>query len=211
MSLSLHEFEKSRIALREWARGKEWFDVVRAMHEGEILHSGKRKDGYTPEFAHQIWIANHLRTLRLNDEDRRVVIIAAFFHDSSEDKNVPNSEIVLKYGQNVGDIVDRMTKTFRGVDVPTATYFSRLAEQGLAILLKGVDRLHNLSTMHGVFDRHKQENYIAESLEWHLPMIRLGRNRFPEYEDAYQNVKQSLMSRISLIRAIHAAEDHKPA
>ena len=36
-------------------------------------------------------------------------------------------------------------------------------------------------------------------------MLKLARRRFPEFEAAYENIKQSLLSRIDLIEAIHEA------
>lgn len=202
---SLLRCEKSRIALRYWLLGRNMLACLRAMDEAERLHCGTRKDGVTPEFAHQIWIANYLRTLPLGPDDLSLAIQAAFFHDTAEDKDVPVSDIGQRYGSAVADIVERLTKEFRGVRVPEVTYFARIAGCGLAALVKGVDRLHNLDSMVGVFTLEKQVAYIDETRQWHLPMVRAAARRFPEYEPCYENIKRSLYAKVELIEAIHAA------
>lgn len=205
--MSLAQHEKERIALRYWLLGRNYLAAAKAMQQAETLHSGFRKDGVTPEFAHQIWIANYLRTLPIPEQFLETLLIAAFFHDSAEDCDFPFEEIERNYGHDAGRLVRAMTKVYRGVKVPEATYFLGLENDPLAALGKGVDRLHNLSSMVGVFTRVKQEGYIDESETWHLPMIKKAQRKGPELEAAFENVKQNLRSRIALIRAIHEAED----
>jgi (p)ppGpp synthase/HD superfamily hydrolase len=154
MSLTSHE--KARIALREWMVGRRFYLAATAMANAEPYHPGFRKDGVTPEFSHQIAIANHLRTLGLSDEDMQVVLIATFWHDTPEDKDLPIKVIANDYGERPARMVHLMTKEFRGVVVPPDTYFAELATDPLAAICKGGDRNHNLSTMTGTFTRAKQ-------------------------------------------------------
>ena len=107
-------------------------------------------------------------------------------------------------------MVRLMPKVYRGVKVPEATYLHGLEQDPLAALAKGVDRLHNLSSMVGVFTRAKQVGYIEESEAWHLPMLKQAQRRGPALDAAFENVKLNLRSRITLIRAIHEAEDQRP-
>lgn len=201
--------EKARIALYYWMIGREFYTAANAMSWAENLHSGVRKDKVTPEFAHQVWIANFLRTLPIDNETMHTALAVAFLHDTSEDKGVSFQEMTERFGEAVSNGVDRMTKKFRGEKVDTEVYFRRLSESFVASCVKGIDRLHNLSSMVGVFTIEKQKAYIAETKAYHLPMIKIARRRFPQYESAFENIKQSLMSRIELIEAIHANLDTK--
>lgn len=205
--MSLANHEKARIALRYWTLGKGMLDVTRALAHAESFHTSVRKDGITPEFSHQIWICNTLRILPLNDDDMRLALLAGLYHDTPEDKDMPFIELATKYDARVARIVELLTKVHRGVKVPADTYFAQMVTDPIAAIVKGVDRLHNLSSMHGVFTRAKQESYITETLERHLPMLKKARNLYPEYDAAIENIKQSLLSRITLIQAIHTAED----
>lgn len=202
---TLNHFEKSRIALYYFMIGAGFHTAVRAMTWCEEHHSGLRKDNITPAFAHQIWIANHIRTLALPREAMELALTGAFLHDTREDKGVSLEEVSALFGTDAASLMDGLTKKFRGVEIPKETYFAGLVETPLRALVKGADRLHNLSSMVGVFDRTKQKKYIEETRKWHLPMLKIARRRFPEYESAYENIKQSLLSRIELIEAIHAA------
>lgn len=202
---TLNHFEKSRIALYYFMIGAGFHNAVRAMTWCEEHHPGFRKDGKTPAFAHQIWIANHIRTLPLPRETMELALVGAFLHDTREDKGVSLEEVAALFGAEAASLMDGLTKKVRGLELPRETYFAGLVETPLRALVKGVDRLHNLSSMVGVFDRAKQKKYIDETRQWHLPMLKTARRRFPEYEAAYENIKQSLLSRIDLIEAIHAA------
>lgn len=205
MSLDTHE--KARIALRNWMNGRRFYDASAAMAEAEPYHPGLRKDGKTPEFAHQIAIANHLRTLSLSDEDMRVLLIATFFHDTPEDKGLPVQVIVNTYGERPGKVVHLMTKKFRGVVVPPDVYFAELATDPLAAIGKGGDRSHNLSTMLAAFSRSKQGSYCDETEARHLPMMKLAARRFPAYEAPLENLRQTLKLQVALVRSIHAAQN----
>jgi (p)ppGpp synthase/HD superfamily hydrolase len=196
--------EKTRIALYYFMLGRGYHTACRAMSYAESLHNGLRKDKVTPEFAHQVWIANFLRTLPLSNTILETALAVAFLHDTSEDKDVSFAEVARDFGPEVADGVDRMTKVFRGEKVNQEIYFRRLGETAVSALVKGVDRLHNLSSMVGVFSIEKQRAYIAETRAYHLPMLKVARKRFPEFEAAIENIKQSLNSRIDLIEAIHS-------
>lgn len=61
--------------------------------------------------------------------------------------------------------------------------------------------------MIGVFDRDKQNEYIFETNEYVIPMIKKARRLFPQQEPAYENAKHFLRCQVELIKAIHGAEN----
>lgn len=203
--MSLEGYNKQRIALYYFMLGAKMHRPMRAMNYAEKLHQGTRKDGITPSFSHQIWIANYLRTLPLSENLLEQVLTLAFLHDTPEDKGVSFEEISRLFGPDIGDGVKRLTKKFRGVHVEETLYFSLLEEHLPSALTKGVDRLHNISSMQGVFDLAKQKDYIKLTRQWHLPMLKKARKWHPECEGAFENIKQNLLGQISLIEAIHHA------
>lgn len=193
---------KAENALHYWLQGANFFKALEAKYYAKGYHKGTRKDGVTPEFAHQIWIANVIRTLPLERAMMERCMICAFLHDVCEDYEVTFEEIRRRFGEEAADDVERMTKKYRGVVVDTETYFRRLAESPVAALVKGVDRTHNVHSMSGVFQPHKQRAYILESRERHLPMLKLARRQFPQWEPAYENIKQTLNARLGLIEQL---------
>ena len=65
--------------------------------------------------------------------------------------------------------------------------------------------------MIGVFTLQKQEDYLAETKEHFLPMLKRARRAFPRQEPVYENIKHALTGEIALIEAVHAALRAEPA
>jgi hypothetical protein len=197
-------FSKQRVALRYFLLGAGYTNALAAFEFAAAHHRGTRKDGRTPEFAHQISIAQHVRTLLphlLRPEDALVV---ALLHDVREDYGVSNDEITDRFGATVAASVDAMTKTFRGVDREPAEVFAAIADDATASLVKGCDRANNQLTALGVFSDAKIAEYTAETVEWFLPMLRTARRRFPTQEPAYENVKLMLEAQVEALSAVVA-------
>ena len=198
-------YDKLEISLRYWLQGRRYFLALKAMDYAKKFHTGLRKDGVTPEFSHQVWIVNLLRTLESSLSQPEITLAAGFLHDVCEDYHVSFEEIAQRFGMEVAEAVRRLTKKHRGIVLPPQAYYDGVAECQVASLVKGVDRSHNLGTMVGVFTFQKQVLYIAEVRDLILPALKRARRAFPEQEAAYENIKQGLLSRISLIEAIHQA------
>jgi (p)ppGpp synthase/HD superfamily hydrolase len=204
-------FEKKLLTLRQYLIGARYFQALKALEFARKFHTGTRRDGFTPEFDHQVSIA--LFALTLPDlKYREEVIATIMLHDVREDYNVPEEEIRTLFGP--GDFTDRvcravenMTKVFRGVKKDEAGLFALMAEDPIASIAKGCDRIHNLQSMVGVFKLLKQKDYIREVHELFLPMLKTARRLFPEQTLAYENIKHMLKSQIALIEAVHAAKE----
>lgn len=199
-------FSKREISLRYWLQGREFYRALEAMDWAMEYHTGVRKDGVTPEFDHQISIAHYARTLPClrNTED---TLITVMLHDLREDYNVSDEEVMQRFGPTVALAVEAMTKTFRGVKGNEAEVFAKIAANPIASIAKGADRVHNLDSMIGVFTPVKQAQYVDETVNLFLPMLKIARRRFPDQEPAYENIKHMLNSQIKLITEIHTNTD----
>lgn len=132
-----------------------------------------------------------------------------FLHDVREDYHVSHEEIQSQFGIVVANSVDAMTKEFRGVKKPTALVFEQIAADPIASIAKGADRIHNFSTMVGVFTIQKQKEYLTEGEEFFLPMLKTARRIHVRQEPSYENIKSMMLSQMNLIREIHKAEEKK--
>jgi (p)ppGpp synthase/HD superfamily hydrolase len=204
MVFSRHQIHRERI--RAFLLGKSFYLAVEALGFAESYHTGIRKDGVTPEFHHQISIAHFARTLaKLRHEE--AVLCAALLHDVVEDYDVPIETIRTRFGNQVGDAVMLLTKKYRGAKKDTAQYYIDISNCPIASIVKGCDRIHNFQTMPNVFSGEKQTKYMFECESHILPMLNAARNRFPDQELAYENIKYALKSQIDLIRLIVEARD----
>jgi len=191
---------KKIVTLRYWLLGKEYHVALHALEFAAQFHTGTRKDGVTPEFDHQVTIALYLRTLVALLDYPEETLASVFLHDVCEDHDVSFDEIEAKFGRRIRDAVIRLTKIHRGVLVPPETYFTKMGEDAIASVVKGADRMHNMQTMSAVFSEAKQVDYIAETLDYILPMLKRARRSFTKQEPVYENIKLVLLSQIELIR-----------
>lgn len=193
---------KERATLLGWLHGRGWTNAVRALHFAEAHHNGVRKDGITPEFSHQVHIALYLTTLTphfLRGED---LFATTFLHDTCEDHDVTFEEIEDLFGSTVCKSVMAMTKVYQGVRFPP-DYIARLqADDDIASLNKGADRIHNQATVVGVFSPKKIEEYIGETRSHILPMLKAARKNFPEQDGAYLNIRTVLTSQVTALEAL---------
>jgi (p)ppGpp synthase/HD superfamily hydrolase len=198
-----NNYDKMAMSLRYWLLGKEWHQALKAMEFAAKFHKGTRKDGITKEFEHQIFQAHIVRTYYKMLQFPELTMIVIFLHDLMEDYDISREEIVALFGEQVAVSVERMTKVYRGVKKDNKVYYTELAEDIIASVAKIIDRLHNLSSMDGVFTLEKQESYIVETEELVMPLIKAARRNFPEQELVYEALKIFLRQQISLYRSMH--------
>lgn len=206
------EFQKKLLTLRQQLVGARYHHALAALEFAHRYHTGFRKDGVTPEFQHQIEIA--LFALTLPDlMYRQEVIATILLHDVREDYGVTSAEIRElffedpEFADRVVRAVENMTKEFRGVKKDEQALFDAMSEDPIASIAKGCDRIHNISSMLGVFTVEKQKKYVQEVHDLFLPMLKKARRLFPHQVNAYENIKHILQSQIQLIQAIHSAID----
>lgn len=206
MTLALNaSYEKITIAMRHYLLGRRFFDAIAAMELAGQYHTGMRKDG-TPEFSHQVWQSQYIRTLEPSLDDPEGTLITTFLHDLLEDyaDKISYEYIVNKFGQERGASVWAITKIRNGVKIPDTEYYDEMAADLRAAVAKGGDRIHNHQSMNGAFTPEKQESYMVETETHVLPMLKKARRLFPTQDAAYENIKHVLLTQMELIRAIHA-------
>jgi (p)ppGpp synthase/HD superfamily hydrolase len=197
------EFEKLRARLRAefsaMARHEpRYHEVLRLMEYGAQVHNGLRKDGRTQEFYHQLSIVAILLTQHRSFIDPVAVYLAALSHDLVEDNPEKKAEIQLKF-PNVLPFSMRLSKVRDGVEIPYPVYFGEMAQCPVSSVVKLFDRLHNLSTMMGVFTPEKMLKYAQEVSTWFLPMAKAARRNFPEQEAVYELAKSMLIDQCRVI------------
>jgi (p)ppGpp synthase/HD superfamily hydrolase len=202
----MSKYEKLKITLRYWLLGisqvnPEYNKCIEALEFASTIHNGKRKDGVTPEFEHQLIIAHYLRTLVNNLMFPSETICVAILHDVCEDYDVSYDEIERRFGKVVRDGVERLTKIYKGVKKSDEEYFNGISECPIASVGKGGDRIHNLQSMVGVFTKEKQEKYILEAETHIIPALKKARRLYPKQEMVYENIKLMMLSQIQLIKS----------
>lgn len=145
-----------------------------AAHEGQVRRSGE------PYVIHPVSVAGILAELHLDPP----TLIAALLHDVVEDTGVTKQEIGEKFGKQVAELVDGLSKLdkieFQSATQAQAENFRKMllamSQDVRVILVKLADRLHNMSTL-DVMKPEKQRRIARETLDIYAPIAnRLGLN-----------------------------------
>lgn len=200
-------FSKLVKALRYYLQGAadqnpDYYIPLRAFNLAMGTHVGVRKDGVTPEFVHQLETTLFLRTLRSSIKNLHIVLAVQLLHDITEDYGFTYEQLQEKFGTEVAEGVLRMSKVVDGRKLSNEEYFREMLKSPVATLCKGADRIHNQQSMPGVFSLQKQQEYLAETEKYILPMLKQARRLYPEQENAYENIKFILKSQVELVKGM---------
>lgn len=150
----------------------EAYDFAFKMHEGQFRKSGE------PYIVHIIHVANILATLNVGPQ----TIIAGILHDVIEDTEITEEEFIEKFGKDIFTIVNGVTKignlNFDNLEEYQAEnhrkIFIAMANDIRVIIVKLVDRLHNMRTLKHM-PEEKQKRIAKETLDVYVPIAhRLG-------------------------------------
>ena len=148
------------------------YDYGGLMHEGQFRHSGE------PYFTHPVEVANILAEMHLDDE----TIVTALLHDVVEDTKSTYAEIERRFGTNVAELVDGVTKLtnlqLSSSETKQAENFRKLfmamSKDMRVILVKLADRLHNMRTIKHMRPE-KQAQKARETMDIFAPLAgRMG-------------------------------------
>ncbi|MEA5598315.1 bifunctional (p)ppGpp synthetase/guanosine-3',5'-bis(diphosphate) 3'-pyrophosphohydrolase [Rivularia sp. UHCC 0363] len=152
--------------------------IRRALEFAYSLHEGQYRKSGEPYICHPIAVAGLLRDLGGSP----VMIAAGFLHDVVEDTEVTIEEIEKRFGEEVGRLVEGVTKlskiNFKSKTESQAENFRRMflamAQDIRVIVVKLADRLHNMRTL-DVMPEQSRRNKALETREIFAPLAnRLG-------------------------------------
>lgn len=163
-------------------RVKEAYRFADQAHLGQFRASGE------PYISHPITVTEICAGWKLDADS----LMAALLHDVMEDQGVTKQELAEKFGADVSEIVDGLSKLDR-LEFATkaeqqAESFRKMllamARDVRVILIKLADRLHNMRTLDAV-SPEKRRRIARETLEIYTPIAhRLGLNAlFRELQD----------------------------
>jgi GTP diphosphokinase / guanosine-3',5'-bis(diphosphate) 3'-diphosphatase len=182
------------------------FEFAYKLHEGQYRKSGE------PYICHPIAVAGLLRYLGGSSE----MVAAGFLHDIVEDTDVTPEQLEKKFGSEVSQLVEGVTKlsklNFSSKTERQAENFRRMflamAKDIRVIIVKLADRLHNMRTLEHLTPE-KQRIIAQETREIFAPLAnRLGIGRFKwELEDlAFKYLEQEAYREIQELVAQKRAD-----
>lgn len=164
---------KKNFSEAEFQELKAAYDFSAAAHEGQKRQTGE------PYFIHPCAVVNILVDLGFDDVS---TLVAAFLHDVLEDTPVTSDELEQKFGKEVLELVEGVTKLdkikFVSAEDEQAEnlrkMFFAMAKDYRVIIIKLADRLHNMRTLDAL-KPEKQIKIATQSLKIYAPLAgRLG-------------------------------------
>ncbi|NND60884.1 MAG: RelA/SpoT family protein [Gammaproteobacteria bacterium] len=157
----------------------EQLDLVYKAYEfGAAAHEGQKRKSGEPYITHPVAVAGILADLHLDHQS----ICAALLHDVIEDTGHDKNSIAERFGIEVAEIVDGVSKLdqlhFKSRAEAQAESLRKMllavARDIRVILVKLADRLHNMRTL-GHMPSEKRARIARETLEIYAPIAnRLG-------------------------------------
>ena len=154
-------------------------DRVRDAYEfGAEAHEGQKRLSGEPYIAHPVAVAHILADLHLDAP----TIVAAILHDVIEDTATAKDEVAERFGADVAELVDGVSKLdhiqFRSRAEAQAESFRKMllamVRDIRVIMVKLADRTHNMRTL-GAVPPAKRRTVARETLEIYAPIAnRLG-------------------------------------
>jgi GTP diphosphokinase / guanosine-3',5'-bis(diphosphate) 3'-diphosphatase len=141
-------------------------------------HAAQRRRSGEDFIVHPVGVARICAGMRLDTD----TLCAALLHDTVEDTSASIEEVRERFGEEIAQIVDGVTKltgiTFQSRDEAQAENYRKMmvamATDVRVILIKLADRLHNMRTIEAL-PKQKQTEKARETLEIYAPIAhRLG-------------------------------------
>ncbi|WP_322890578.1 MULTISPECIES: bifunctional (p)ppGpp synthetase/guanosine-3',5'-bis(diphosphate) 3'-pyrophosphohydrolase [unclassified Yoonia] len=142
------------------------------MHEGQFRHSGE------PYFTHPVAVAHILALQQMDD----ATLVTALLHDTIEDTKASFAMVEARFGREIAELVDGVTKLtnlqLTSTQTKQAENFRKLfmaTSRDLRVtLVKLADRLHNMRTIKSMRPE-KQAQKARETMEIFAPLAgRMG-------------------------------------
>jgi guanosine-3',5'-bis(diphosphate) 3'-pyrophosphohydrolase len=144
-------------------------------------HEGQKRLTGEPYIYHPLAVAKIMAEMRLDFQS----ITAAILHDVIEDTPTAKEQIKEKFGEDVAELVDGVSKlthlTFSSRAEAQAENFRKMmlamVRDIRIIIIKLADRLHNLRTI-GIMRSEKKRRIAKETLDIYVPIAqRLGMHK----------------------------------
>ncbi|MCA8868687.1 MAG: bifunctional (p)ppGpp synthetase/guanosine-3',5'-bis(diphosphate) 3'-pyrophosphohydrolase [Rhodobacteraceae bacterium] len=154
-------------------------DLIRdAYAYGQAMHAGQFRASKEPYFSHPAEVAAILTEQQMDD----ATIVTALLHDTIEDTKSTYGEVAARFGDEVAQLVDGVTKLtnleLHSSETKQAENFRKLlmamSKDLRVLLVKLADRLHNMRTIKHL-SLEKQQQKARETMDIFAPLAgRMG-------------------------------------
>ncbi|MFN3314366.1 MAG: RelA/SpoT family protein, partial [Hyphomonas sp.] len=139
-------------------------------------HGTQSRDSGEAYYSHPVQVASLLADVRMDE----VTIVAGLLHDVVEDTAIDIGDIEVRFGADVAELVDGVTKLdkleFESKETAQAENFQKfilaMTSDIRVLLVKLADRLHNMETLHYRKKPESRQRTARETMDIYAPLAR---------------------------------------
>ena len=185
--------------------------IERAYHFADSHHQTQLRASGEPYISHPLAVAGIVASKRLDTAS----IVTALLHDTVEDTSATLSEVTTKFGAEVANLVDGVTKLskleLRSDQSKQAENFRKLvismSKDIRVLLVKLADRVHNMRTLHFIEKPEKRLRIARETMEIYAPLAqRMGMQDWRDeltdlsFAELHPDARSSVIARLNYLR-----------
>ncbi|MDC0073828.1 bifunctional (p)ppGpp synthetase/guanosine-3',5'-bis(diphosphate) 3'-pyrophosphohydrolase [Alphaproteobacteria bacterium] len=176
-------------------------------------HSSQLRESGDPYFLHPLEVASIVSDMKLDI----ATVVTALLHDTVEDTVATIDEIKVKFGEEVAQLVDGVTKLSQIKLIKTndtareAENFRKLllamSTDLRVLLVKLADRLHNMRTLQHIKKSEKRNKIASETMEIYAPLAeRIGMHKMKDelqdlaFAELHTEARSSIIKRLNFLR-----------
>ena len=168
--------------LETYCEKKHYENALVALPFAREVHKEQKRLGGDPYIIHPLSVAFFSIGAGFDSDN---IISGSLLHDTIEDQNA-NLDLI-KITDEIKNIVNLLTfiKDNSNKDIALKNYYENIKTNCDAIIIKLIDRIHNLSTMNNAFSLEKMKSYILETQKYVIPLADYAKEH-------YQNIANKL-------------------
>ncbi|MBC7770631.1 MAG: bifunctional (p)ppGpp synthetase/guanosine-3',5'-bis(diphosphate) 3'-pyrophosphohydrolase [Phycisphaerales bacterium] len=185
--------------------------VNRAYVYATAKHGSQKRHSGDPYFAHPIEVAGILTEYKLD----AATIVAGLLHDTIEDTEATREEIEKKFGDEIADLVEGVTKLSQ-LEIQSEEnkqaqnlqkFILAMSRDVRVLIVKLADRLHNMRTLTHVPNPASRRRIAMETLEIYGPLARrIGMEKMAReleslaFHEAFLDAEIAINARLEQLR-----------
>ena len=196
----IYDWSHMKTYIKTTARHLKLKNTLTAVDFAVEKHEGQhRKRSSVPYIAHPFMLACHALAMGFTDDE---IIAACILHDVVEDCKVKPEELpVSKEIRDIVKLLSHEKTTDENRDQIMSVYYESMLENPKAVLIKCIDRCHNITTMAWGLSRDRIFRMITET-ETYYPKLLDSIKSTLEYNNAAWLLKYQIESMLDIYKRL---------
>lgn len=210
MELGMLNNEKEMfLFLRQYLEEKKLHNSQIALPYAVKKHVGVFREGGKPYIVHPLFVAVYGILIGLSNDEQ---IAISLLHDVPEDcdddlRGLNVSPYVKQMANLLNFNVYKKRENYVKAEA-MAEYHENILPYAESTMTKFIDRLHNLSTMHGPFPKERKLNYILETQQFFYPDFERAIELHSQYEAQIIQLRFQIQTIVDVYRDQLAPEEN---